>query len=42
MQVIRIMLRKLLGSSVIERIGDLSVKSIVWILSERTVLRLWG
>lgn len=36
------MLRKLLGGSVIKRVGNLTVKAVVWILSERTVPRRRG
>lgn len=36
------MLRKLLGSGVIKRVGNLTVEAVVWILSERTVPRRRG
>lgn len=36
------MLRKLLGSGVVKRVGNLTMKAVVWVLSERTVPRQRG
>lgn len=36
------MLRKLLGSGVVKRVGNLTMKAVVWIPSERTVPRQRG